>query len=175
MALYDINQLKTIGMMQNTFMWEANVPMIPYLGINNLRFLIRSSNIPGKTRHITTLRYMGEQFNLPMATSHEGKWTCGILMDETHNVYDQIIKWHEYCTQYATGISVNTIKTEIQLKLLSVNKNITTKRIRLLGAFPEGIPSIDQLDQSQTEGVVVLNLNFAIDDIDHNPTNAFTW
>lgn len=174
MAL-DISQLKNIGMIQNTYMWEANIPVIPILGITNFKFLVRTTSIPGKTRGNNTLRFQGEQFNLPGALSHEGTWSCDVLLSETHDVYDTFVKWNKLVTEYATKQMINLIKAEIQLKLQSVNKNVVTKRFRLLGAYPLGIPGVDSLDQAGTEGVVTQTYQFSIDDIDEDELNVLTF
>jgi hypothetical protein len=171
----DISQLKNIGMMQNMYMWECNIPIIPYLGISNFKFLVRTTNIPAKTRGTNTYHFMGQQYNLPAMVTHEGKWACTILLSETHDVFDTLAKWHALVDTYGNGVLINTIKAEIQLKLLSINNNTVTKRFRMIGAFPEVIPSVGELNQDTTTGSITLNYSFSIDNIDFDSENLLSF
>ncbi|MGA2435187.1 MAG: hypothetical protein ABSG25_07865 [Bryobacteraceae bacterium] len=171
----DITILKNIGMMQNVFMFDVNIPSLPYLGTSNLRFLVRTASIPAKTRNNTTIRYQGQQYVLPGAISYDPTFTCEVLMNETHDVYDILNRWFDLVTQYATGNLINTVKTTIQLKLLSVNKNITTKRFELIGAYPTVKPELTNLAMETTEGFITTSMNFSFDDLNTDEQNLLRF
>lgn len=171
----DISKLKAIGQMQNTFMWHVNIPMIPYVGVNNFEFLIRSTTIPGKTRNKTIMRYLGEQFNLPGAVEHDGEWTADVVMSEIHELFDILLQWNDLVPVYAHGREVNTIKTDVQIKLISHNKTVINKRFLMKGVYPGGYPEIPDLNQDNTEGFVIPSYVFHYDDLDYDTNNQLNF
>ena len=171
----DIARLKNIGQMQSTWSFVCSIPYIPFLGVNDFEFLVRSTSVPAKTRNKTIIRYLGQQFNLPGAVEHDGEWTADIIMSETHQLFDLLIKWNDLINERGVGATINDLKTEIKIKMFANNKDVVNKRFRLTGCYPGGYPEISDLNQDNTEGFIINSFVFHIDDIDFDPDNVLTF
>jgi hypothetical protein len=172
----DINNVKNLGMMQNNFQWLVQIPVIPFIGVNNLEFHARSSTIPTKDQKYTTLRWLNQQFTLPAGkeiTSPE--FEVKILMTETHELFDILLKWILLVPEISVGTAVNSIKTNINVKLLALNTNVVNKRIQLIGCYPITYPELGELNQENTEGQIEISYKFAIDDVNFDPNNELTF
>lgn len=176
MATIDIGKLKNIGMMQNTYMFHINIPTIPFIGANNLEFYVRSSKIPGRKRDFDTIRFLGEQYNLPGGrTWNDGsEWTVNVLIDENHSVLDQLIKWFDAIRENAVGLNVQSIKTTAYCKLLGLDKENTSKRFKINGIFILNIPP-QEFDQTNTSGHINVGIRFAYDDVDWDQNNVLNF
>lgn len=174
--MIDVQNLKSVGMMQNNYMFHVNIPMIPFIGANNLEFLVRSTTIPGVDLMKDNIRFLDEQYNLPAArVISDPTWTVTVLMDETHTLLDQIVKWYYAIPENSFGPNVQSIKTDAYIKLLGLDKDNVNKRVKLLGLFILDIPDIAGLSQTGTKGHVSLNLKFAFDDVDWDPNNQLVF
>lgn len=171
----ELAQLKNLGMMQNPYMWNIEIPVIPFIGENNFVFQARSSTIPGKTRNKNIIRYLGKQYTQPAAVEYDGEFTVTIMMPEQHVLYNQLILWHQLIDTTATGLAVQAIKTKIYIRLLSLGNNVITKRFLLDGAYVLGIPEIGGLDVTAGDGTIEYDVTFAYDDIDYDPTDALSF
>ena len=168
-------RLRSIGMMQKTFMWKISIPNIPDFGANNFEFLARSITIPGKTKSKDQIRYLNDFFNQPSGTTFEGEATISILLDETHTVYDNILKWYDYTDQESNVVDVEKAKTDINISLLALDKVTVNKRFQYLGCFPLNKPEISGLDQDSSDGFIAFDVTFAVDDVNFDPDNLLTF
>jgi len=174
----DVTQLKAIGNIQNKYLFHVNIPTMPLgVGVNNFEFLARTTTIPGKERKADIIRYMGGQYSLPHIKINPGtsEWTINILMDETHTVYDKLMKWFYAVEANSNGVAVQTIKTDAFVKLLGLDSSYTNKRFKVLGIFPTKIGDIAGLDQSATDGHVTFDITFSYDTLDFDINNSFNF
>lgn len=171
----DIRNLKNVGMIQNNFMWQVSIPIIPYLGVNNLLFQMRSTTIPGKTINHSLVRYLNQQYTLPAGVEFEPEWTASVFLSETHQLYNLLLKWASLVPEMSYGLNVNTIKTDANIKLLSLNRNIINKRFKLTGIYPGAYPEIPDLNMENAEGLITLDYVFKFDDIDYDLDDQLTF
>lgn len=170
----DINKLKAIGQLQATYMWHVTIPVIPFVGINNLEFQIRTTTIPGKTRSKNVIRYLGQQYTLPGAVEWDGEWSATIIMSEIHEVFDKMILWNNAIDRVG-GVAIESIKTSAYIRLLGLNKTVINKRFILTGLYPLSYPEIGDLDQSGVDGHITFDQVLAYDDIDFDPNNVLSF
>jgi len=168
-------RLRSIGMMQKTFMWKISIPNIPNKGANNIEFLARSITIPGKTKSKDQIRYLNDFFNQPSGTSFDGEATISILLDETHTSYDDVINWYDYTDFISNKLGVESAKTDVNISLLGLDKTTVNKRFQYLGCFPLVKPEISGLTQDDTEGFITFDLNLAVDDVNFDANNLLTF
>jgi len=177
MATIDISRLKAIGMLQNLYMWTVAIPNIPFVGSNNVEFLVRTTKIPGKTLLNDVIRFLGKQYSLPAAIENadQSSWTFTLVMDETHTVLDNIVTWFYSIPKNSLRQQVASIKTDAYITLNGLDKDNVNKKFKILGIFPTKIPDLDQLNQATTSGHIDLSFSFSFDDVDFDPENQLNF
>ena len=177
MATIDISRLKSIGMLQNPYMWSVSIPTIPFVGANNVEFLVRTTKVPGKTIGADIVRFLGRQYSLPAAIQNADQsiWSFTLVMDETHTVLDQLVTWFFSIPKNSFKTQVASIKTDAYITLMGLDKDNVTKRFKLLGIFPTKIPDLESLNQTTATGHIELGFTFSFDDVDFDPQNQLKF
>ena len=173
----DIINLKNLGNLQANYMFVVYIPQISIYenqqvqNISGTSFsvLSRTAEIPALTKAYKNIRFLNNQVAVPFGDSHEGEITFNIVMEESHDVYDILVKWYDSLDS-KNVVGYNPFATAY-IELRDLN-NQRTKIFRINGLSPKHIPPITEMSHDNIEGFVVLATNFAFDSIDYNLTES---
>jgi len=166
------NTLKKIGQIQTNFMWDVNIPYIPFSdNFDNVLFNIsaRSTNIPKISRKFNVLRFNDGEYTLPAGRILAHEFNINMICHENFKLHEKIENWYNQI-DLVDGIITDVMKTEIILNLLSIDGQTANKTIILLGAYPLSIPPLEGLDKDSIDGIIKFDVEFAFDEIKYKPS-----
>ena len=167
----NIDNVRALNNLQLASMYVIYIPDFYGEGDDtNLKFTItaREANIPGKTKTGIAFRFLNKQIILPGGTEYDGEWAVTMVLNEGHEVYDEINKW---VYDVDTSPLLRTVKKDAYIFLLKTDGNTINKAFKLIGLFPKTKLPVEALSQEGTDTHVTYEITFAYDDIDYDEDN----
>ena len=130
---------------QRSFLWEVLIPN-PLGDGDPESFTLRcqSTSKPGRSFGEIKIEYkQGPGFKLPGKLRYDQKWEATVLEGEDAKMHEFLYSWQQNIIDDASELGVGDafFKRDIYLRLLSTTGEETLK-IKLLGAYPENVPSV---------------------------------
>lgn len=157
-----IEKLKSLGMVQNPFMFKVNLA-IPE-SVSNLTFLVRSTKIPYSfEREGRVIRVAGnEEFVIPtqfILTSHE--WEVTFLFMEADDTNFKALNAWAFLTD---NVPMEAVKALATIELLNLNEEITYT-FYIQGIFPKKIEFNEDLSYDEASGMFTYTTILSFDNI----------
>lgn len=177
-----VNTIKTFGNLQTTFMWTLSFDTVPVSGtatssstdatsgaLAPWSMVVRTTSLPKKERAFKNFRYKNRQIAIPMGTEHEGEWKCTVVMTQTSGILQGFINWF----YLVDSINVDAdYKANASLVLQNLDGSLSNSKYKIIGIYPVNVPSLEGLNQENTDGHVQFDMVFGFDDMIHQINGA---